>query len=44
MSEEKQNEQAPVEHSVSNLETHPSTEGRSAADVWREECKIVEVS
>jgi len=42
MSEEKQNEKH-TEQSALPSGAHPSTEGRSAADVWREESKIVPV-
>ena len=42
MSEEKQNEKH-TEQPFPKLGERPSTEGRSAADVWREEAKIVPV-
>jgi len=42
MSEEKPNEQH-TEHPALPSSARPSTEGKSAADVWREESKIVPV-
>jgi|HubBroStandDraft_2_1064218.scaffolds.fasta_scaffold770612_2 hypothetical protein len=55
MSEDSKQEPKPIEHPVPNLGTRPehpladlakrpSTEGRSAAEVWKEEAQIIEVS
>ena len=44
MSEDSKQETKPIEHSVGESPTHPSTEGRSAAEVWKEEAQIIEVS